>query len=73
MDLMKRILLIKLLNKEEMRAKLAAMGPMSGKELRTAFWVTLAIILWIVITIGFSIIYEFIPDKFWNETFQDFE
>ena len=22
----------------------------------------------IVITIGFSIIYEFIPDKFWNET-----
>lgn len=33
-------------NKEEMRAKLAAMGPMSGKELRTAFWVTLAIILW---------------------------
>lgn len=26
-------------NKDEMRAKLAAMGPMSGKELRTAFWV----------------------------------
>lgn len=32
-------------NKEDPRAKLAAMGPMSGKELRTAFWVTLAIIL----------------------------
>ena len=37
-------------NKEEMRAKLAAMGPMSGKELRTAFWVTLAIILWMTDT-----------------------
>ena len=32
-------------NKEEMRAKLAAMGPMSGKELRTPFWVTFAIIV----------------------------
>ena len=38
-------------NKEEMRAKLAAMGPMSGKELRTAFWVTLAIILWMTDTL----------------------
>lgn len=37
-------------NKDEMRAKLAAMGPMSGKELRTAFWVTLAIILWMTDT-----------------------
>ena len=34
-----------------MRAKLAAMGPMSGKELRTAFWVTLAIILWMTDTL----------------------
>ena len=35
-------------------------------------WIEQAIyrysILWIVITIGFSIIYEFIPDKFWIET-----
>ena len=30
---------------------LAAMGPMSGKELRTAFWVTLAIILWMTDTL----------------------
>ena len=34
------------INKEDMRAKLEAMGPMSGKEVRTAFWITLAIILW---------------------------
>lgn len=35
-------------------------------------WIEQAIyrysILWIVITIGFSIIYEFISDKFWIET-----
>lgn len=34
------------INKDEVRSKLAAMGPMSAKEKRTAFWVTLAIILW---------------------------
>lgn len=34
------------INKDDMRARLAAMGPMSGKERRTAFWITLAIILW---------------------------
>ena len=38
-------------NKEEMQAKLAAMGPMSAKEKRTAFWVALAIILWMTDTI----------------------
>ena len=32
-------------NKTEILEKLEAMGPMSGKELRTAVWVTLAIIL----------------------------
>lgn len=39
------------INKEEMRAKLAAMGPMTGKEKRTAFWVILAVILWMTDTI----------------------
>lgn len=39
------------INKEEMKAKLAALGPMSGKEKRTAFWVTLAIILWMTDTL----------------------
>ena len=38
-------------NKKEMQAKLAAMGPMSAKEKRTAFWVALAIILWMTDTI----------------------
>ncbi len=39
------------INKEDMREKLAAMGPMSMKEKRTAFWVALAIILWMTDTI----------------------
>ena len=37
-------------NKTEILEKLKAMGPMSGKELRTAVWVTLAIILWMTDT-----------------------
>ena len=44
----------------------------SGMWVVRKSWIEQAIyrysILWIVITIGFSIIYEFIPDKFWNET-----
>ena len=38
-------------NKTEILEKLEAMGPMSGKELRTAVWVTLAIILWMTDTL----------------------
>ncbi|MEG0831875.1 MAG: anion permease, partial [Acidaminococcaceae bacterium] len=38
-------------NKAEIREKLAALGPMSGKEKRTAFWIGLAIILWMTDTI----------------------
>ena len=38
-------------NKDDMREKLAGLGPMSGKEKRTAFWVTLAIILWMTDTL----------------------
>lgn len=34
------------INKDDMRQKLAGLGPMSGKEKRTAFWITLAILLW---------------------------
>ena len=38
-------------NKAEILEKLEAMGSMSGKELRTAVWVTLAIILWMTDTL----------------------
>ena len=38
-------------NKADIAAKQAEMGPMSGKEKRTAFWVILAIILWMTDTI----------------------
>jgi len=38
-------------NKEEMKQKLAELGPMNGKEIRTTFWVILAIILWMADTI----------------------
>ena len=38
-------------NKDDMREKLAGLGPMSVKEKRTAFWVTLAIILWMTDTL----------------------
>lgn len=38
-------------NKEDILRKLSAMGPMSGKEKRTAFWVALAIILWMTDTV----------------------
>lgn len=39
------------INKDEIRAKLAAMGSMSAIEKRTAFWITLAIILWMTDTL----------------------
>lgn len=39
------------INKEEIRKKLTDLGPMSGKEKRAAFWVGLAIILWMTDTI----------------------
>ncbi len=39
------------INKEEIKAKLAALGPLTGKEKRTAFWVGLAIILWMTDTV----------------------
>lgn len=39
------------INKEEIRKKLKDMGPMTGKEIRTAFWVGLAILLWMTDTI----------------------
>lgn len=39
------------INKEEIRKKLKDMGPMTGKEIRTAFWVGLAILLWMMDTI----------------------
>ncbi len=35
------------INKEEIREKLNAMGNLSGLEKRTAFWVALAIVLWV--------------------------
>ena len=35
------------INKDEIRAKLAAMGDMSALEKRAAFWITIAIVLWI--------------------------
>ncbi len=35
------------INKDEIRDKLAAMGSMSALEKKTAFWIVLAIILWI--------------------------
>lgn len=38
-------------NKEEIGAKLQSLGQMNGKEKRTAFWVTLAIILWMTDTL----------------------
>lgn len=38
-------------NKADIAAKQAEMGQMSGKEKRTAFWVVLAIILWMTDTI----------------------
>ena len=38
-------------NKEEMQGKLVGLGPMSAKEKRTAFWILLAIILWMTDTI----------------------
>lgn len=37
-------------NKAEIVAKLESMGPMSGREKRTAFWVALAIVLWMTDT-----------------------
>lgn len=39
------------INKAEIQSKLAGLGPMNGKEKRTAFWVGLAIILWMTDTI----------------------
>ncbi|MDR3349210.1 MAG: anion permease [Acidaminococcales bacterium] len=39
------------INKEEMRAKLAALGPMGAKEKRAAFWIGLAIVLWMTDTL----------------------
>ena len=39
------------INKDEIRAKLANLGPMKGKEKRTAFWVAVAIILWMTDTL----------------------
>lgn len=38
-------------DKAEILAKLEAMGSMSGKEIRTAVWVTLAIVLWMTDTL----------------------
>lgn len=38
-------------NKKDIIEKLAALGPMSGKEKRTAAWVALAIVLWMTDTI----------------------
>jgi len=38
-------------DKDEMRKKLIELGPMTGKEKRTAFWIILAIILWMTDTI----------------------
>jgi di/tricarboxylate transporter len=38
-------------DKDEMRKKLVELGPMTGKEKRTAFWIILAIILWMTDTI----------------------
>lgn len=39
------------INKAEIREKLIAMGPMNDKEKRTAFWVGLAIVLWMTDTL----------------------
>jgi len=38
-------------DKDEMRRKLIELGPMTGKEKRTAFWIILAIILWMTDTV----------------------
>lgn len=38
-------------NKQEIIEKLASLGPMTSKEKRTAFWVILAIILWMTDTV----------------------
>jgi di/tricarboxylate transporter len=38
-------------DKEEMKKKLVELGPMTGKEKRTAFWIILAIVLWMTDTI----------------------
>lgn len=35
------------INKDEIRAKVDAMGKMSGKEVRTTIWLVIAIVLWV--------------------------
>lgn len=71
------------INKDEIRAKLAALGKLSGKEMRTIVWLVIAIVLWmtdawhginvgwitllIAVAMSFPIVGNIVTPKAWSE------